>query len=170
MCIFPGSERWLSGTIYPMPYGPSGRKLFCYVLCDVTERKRLEQSLRDNERKLRYAANVSDSVFHCFSFTLHSSHILKVLHHVDGIVWETDSLTGEVTYINTQVRVPQINVPRYGIQTDALSFGSQKTKEILGKEVEIGKSISTQIVPLLQGTGLTVRDTGLRDLLGAVLA
>jgi hypothetical protein len=52
-------------------------------------------------------------------------------------VWETEAQTGQVTYINTQ-----------------------KTMEILGKEVEIGKSIMPQILPLLQGTGMSVRDTG----------
>lgn len=65
----------------------------------------------------------------------------QVLHHVDCIVWETEAQTGQVTYINTQ-----------------------KTMEILGKEVEIGKSIMPQIFPLLQGTGMSVRDTGKKHL------
>lgn len=56
--ICAGSVRWLNGVIYPLPHNPTDRKLFCYILKDITQSKELEQRLRDNERKLRYAANV----------------------------------------------------------------------------------------------------------------
>jgi hypothetical protein len=61
LTLFPicaGSVRWLNGVIYPLPHNPTDRKLFCYILKDITQSKELEQRLRDNERKLRYAANV----------------------------------------------------------------------------------------------------------------
>jgi hypothetical protein len=57
---------------------------------------------------------------------------------------------------------------RVGPNTRVRLQQQQKTKEILGKEVEMGKSILPQIIPLLQGTGLSVRDTGTEHFLACV--
>lgn len=101
----------------------------------------------------------------------------QVLHHVDGIVWETDLETGLVTYINTEVHhdsapfllslpsfpsLPSFStllLPPSGAHR-SLQLVSQKTKEILGREVKIGDSISAQVAPLLEGPSPTIGDTG----------
>lgn len=53
-----GKPRWLYGVIYPLPNNPTNDGVYCYVLRDVTERKELEHLMRENELKMRYAANV----------------------------------------------------------------------------------------------------------------
>jgi len=47
-----GRDCWFFGTVSPIPAGSSGRPRFAVVATDITERKRMEEMLRENEARL----------------------------------------------------------------------------------------------------------------------
>lgn len=46
----PNGQRWLSATVCPIAVSPSGHPRFSYIVQDITQRKRAEESLRRYER------------------------------------------------------------------------------------------------------------------------
>jgi PAS domain S-box-containing protein len=49
----PGGRRWLAVTVAPLGVAASGRTRFCYVAEDVTDRRGVEDDLRESEARFR---------------------------------------------------------------------------------------------------------------------
>lgn len=58
----PDAPRWLAVTVALIGPGFSGRTHFCYVAEDVTERKRVEKTLRESEQRYRELADAMPQI------------------------------------------------------------------------------------------------------------
>jgi PAS domain S-box-containing protein len=65
----PDRKGWYHGTLSPIPPGPSGRPRFALTASDITERRRVEESLRESEERFRLAAEATYGVVYDWELT-----------------------------------------------------------------------------------------------------
>jgi PAS domain S-box-containing protein len=140
----PGGNRIYSATIAPLPGGPSAAPRFCFVLEDVSDRRRMQAHLELSDRMAsvgRLASGVAHEVNNPLSVVMANLRFLaEELGRVDGS--SAGTVLGELREVVTETETMADRVRRIVRDLQALASSGGEARGVVRIEQAVSASVT----------------------------